>query len=61
MSEELYPTECPACEGLGVRVHGCRTYEAGCGFAHDDTYETPCPECEGTGKVLAPYETPTDE
>lgn len=56
--EEMYPTECPSCEGSGVQGRRITVYEHGCGFGHDDIEEYPCEECEGTGQVLVPYEAP---
>lgn len=41
--------DCAACDGRGHIVKGVRVYEAGCGFAHDDTEEIPCGACGGIG------------
>lgn len=59
--DQLYPISCPACDGYGKQGRRITIYEHGCGFGHDDVEEWDCDECEGTGKVLAPYEPPTDE
>lgn len=52
----MVQVECPECKGAGHIVKGMRVYEAGCGFAHDDSYEVPCENCSGDGFFLCEAE-----
>lgn len=39
--------DCPQCGGEGGWEVACRTYEPGCGFAHDDSRWQECHVCGG--------------
>jgi hypothetical protein len=48
--------DCPECGGEGGWEQHCRTYEHGCGFAHDDSEWRECNICNGVGGMLCEAE-----
>lgn len=49
--------DCPECGGEGGWEQHCRTYELGCGFAHDDSEWRACHVCNGTGSMICEAES----
>jgi hypothetical protein len=47
---------CEACDGAGGYERHCRVYEAGCGFAHDDSEWVECEACGGFGGMICEAE-----
>jgi len=48
--------DCPECGGEGGWEQHCRTYEPGCGFAHDDSEWRECHVCHGIGGMICEAE-----
>ena len=48
--------DCPECGGEGGWEQHCRTYELGCGFAHDDSEWRECHVCNGIGGMICEAE-----
>lgn len=48
--------DCEACDGTGGYERHCRVYEAGCGFAHDDSEWVECDKCKGQGGFICEAE-----
>lgn len=48
--------DCPQCGGEGGWEQHCRTYELGCGFAHDDSEWRQCHVCNGVGGIICEAE-----
>ena len=49
--------DCAECCGKGGWEKHCLTYEAGCGFPHDDSYWFTCPTCNGRSGRIVPAGT----